>query len=151
MNDLQQPDFDEILQRAQGSIPLCVAVGCIDAQLGVLLGVKTEATFAGEALDIVTAAIGELFRSANAQVVASAFKRLNHTELTEGARFREVFALSGSHLYVYQSLPQSADLVLATVCSAGANLDLVLARARAVLTELQGLGDALASGSSFAS
>jgi len=90
-------------------------------------------------MDMVTAAMSELFRSANAQAIDSVFRRLAATPRPEPADLQQVFALSESHIYVYQHFKSAPDLVLATVCGVGANLGMVLTRARSALGEVQEL------------
>jgi hypothetical protein len=132
-------ELDAILSRARKAIPGCVAVGCIDTRLGLLLRVDVDQQEAQDQMDTVTAALGELFRASNAQAIEGVFRRIGDANADSAPQLQQVFALSGSYIYVYQSLPTAPALVLATVCGASANLGMVLARARATLGELQGL------------
>jgi hypothetical protein len=131
--------LDELMNRARRAIPGCVAVGCIDARLGLLLHASTEESSSVDPMDMVTAAIGELFRSSQAQALDGVFRRLGAQPCNVEPQLQLVFALSASHIYVYQSYRDQPELILATVCRADANLGMVLARARATLVELQSL------------
>jgi len=135
----QDANLDDILGRARRAIPGCVAVGCIDSRLGLLLHVSAGVPEARDRMDVLTAAMGELFHSQNSQVIDGVFRRVGGSPAAAESRLQQVFALSGTHIYVYQSLPDAPDIVLATVCAASANLGMVLARARATLVELEGL------------
>lgn len=139
--DAGDPQLDDILERARRAIPGCVAVACVDTRLGMLLHARTEPTSTPDAIEMVTAAMGELFRSANARALDGVFRRLCGQAPAEQPELQQVFALSGSHIYVYQSLTNSPELVLATVCLAHTNLGMVLARAKAALIELQAFCD----------
>lgn len=139
MTDPENVRLDEILDRARRVIPLCVAVGCIDTKLGLVLRAKCTPGDTQDSMDMVTAAMSELFRSQNAQAIDSVFRRLSPQAPAEAPQLQQVFALSQSHIYVYQSFVSTPELVLATVCASGANLGMVLARARSALLELQGV------------
>lgn len=137
--DPQDPELDTILDRARRAIPGCVAMGCIDTRLGLLLCVNAEVEAAHDQMEVVTAAMAELFRSSNAQAIDSVFRRVSGRPIQDEPELQQVFALSGSYIYVYQSISTAAGLVLATVCGGSANLGMVLARARGTLSELQAL------------
>jgi hypothetical protein len=131
------PHFDDVLERALRSIPGCAAVGCVDTRLGLLLCAKVVPERFGDAMEMVAAATGELFRDAGARAIEAAFSRSSGDAAHDEPRLQQVFALSRDYLYVYQALMESPELVLATVCRADANLGMVLARARATLVELR--------------
>lgn len=139
--DAGDPQLDDVLERARRTIPGCVAIACVDTRLGMLLHARTEPDQAADAIDMVTAAMGELFRDANARALDGVFRRLLGQTPAEQPQMQQVFALSSSHIYVYQSLATSPELVLATVCHAHANLGMVLARAKAALVELQAVSE----------
>lgn len=54
--------LDSALNKAQASVPECVAVGYVDMSTGMLLGVKTVDSHPQEVLDLVAAATADLFQ-----------------------------------------------------------------------------------------
>lgn len=107
----------------------------------MVLQARSEPTSNQDPMEMVSAAMGELFRSSNARSIDGIFQRLSDEAASDDPQLQQVFALSLSYIYVYQAITSSPDLVLATVCHANANLGMVLARAKSTLVELQQLSN----------
>lgn len=130
-------NIDESLSKAQRAIPECVAIGFVDMKTGMLLSVKTVDSHPQEVLDLVAAATGELFQGPNVSAIEKAFKKVRGLSNDDHHYFQEILVMSDNLIHVFQRCKRHSDMVLATICRAGANLGMVLTKARSALPEIE--------------
>ncbi|HEU4536074.1 MAG TPA: hypothetical protein VFS00_18245 [Polyangiaceae bacterium] len=129
--------LDVALASAQKNVPECVAVGFVDMQTGMLLGVKTVDSHPQEVLDLVAAATGDLFQGTNVTTIESLFRRSRGVRDDGHHYFQEIIVLSDNLIHVFQRCKRREDLVMVCVCRASANLGMVLARSRGALGPIE--------------
>ncbi len=129
--------LDTALASAQKSVPECVAVGFVDMQTGMLLGVKTVDSHPQEVLDLVAAATGDLFQGTNVATIESLFRRSRGVRDDGHHYFQEIIVLSDNLIHVFQRCKRKEDLVMVCVTRASANLGMVIARSRAALAPVE--------------
>ncbi|MCH9682220.1 MAG: hypothetical protein K0V04_12350 [Deltaproteobacteria bacterium] len=127
--------IEQTLSKLQGSVPECVAVGLVDLNSGMLLGVRTVDSHPQEVLDLVAAATGDLFQGSNVIAIENMFKRIRGVKEDDHHYFQEVVVNSDNLIHVFLRGKKNIDSVLVLVCRGKANLGMVMARARI------GLGD----------
>lgn len=129
--------LDVALASAQKNVPECVAVGFVDMQTGMMLGVKTVDTHPQELLDLVAAATGDLFQGTNVTTIESLFRRSRGVRDDGHHFFQEIIVLSDNLIHVFQRCKSKEDLVMVCVCRASANLGMVIARSRGALGPIE--------------
>lgn len=132
--------YDEELNNYQRSVPDCVAVGVVDLQSGMLLGIKTLDSQPAEVIDLAAAATGDLFQGANVTAIERLFRKSRGQVANDEHHYnREVIALSDSMIHIFQRGQQAENFVLCTVCRVSANLGMALVRARMGMPTLEKL------------
>ncbi|HET9953206.1 MAG TPA: hypothetical protein VFQ61_01815 [Polyangiaceae bacterium] len=129
--------LDDSIQKAQRSIPECVAIGFVDMKTGMLLSAKTVDSHPQEVLDLVAAATGELFQGPNVAAIERAFKKIRGVPIDDHHYFQEIVVLSDNLIHVFQRCKRHTDMVLTVVSRASANLGMVLAKSRSSLPEIE--------------
>lgn len=128
--------LDSALSAAQSSIPECVAIGLVDMQTGMLLGVKTLDSHPQEVLDLVAAATGDIFQGSNVVAIENLFKRVRGVT-SDVHYFNEIIVNSQNLLHVFQRCKKNANMVLVSVCRITANLGMVLTKSRMELGKVE--------------
>jgi hypothetical protein len=129
--------LDSALANAQRNVPECVAAGFVDMKTGMLLGVKTVDSHPQEVLDLVAAAVGELFQGQNVAAIEGLFKKIRSVADDGHHYFQEIIILSDNLTHVFQRCKKNEDLVLVVVCRMSANLGMVLTKARGQLSVVE--------------
>lgn len=128
--------LDSALSAAQSAIPECVAIGLVDMQTGMLLGVKTLDSHPQEVLDLVAAATGDIFQGSNVVAIENLFKRVRGVS-SDVHYFNEIIVNSQNLLHVFQRCKRNQNMVLVSVCRVSANLGMVLAKSRMELSKVE--------------
>jgi hypothetical protein len=129
--------LDSALNQVQRNVPECVAAGFVDMKTGMLLGVKTVDSHPQEVLDLVAAAVGELFQGQNVAAIEQLFKKVRSVADDGHHYFQEIIILSDNLIHVFQRCKKNEDLVLVTVCRVSANLGMVLTKSRSQLATVE--------------
>ena len=129
--------LDEAINQVVKAVPECVAAGCVDMKTGMLLAVKTVDSHPQEVLDLVAAATGDLFQGSNVVTIETMFKKIRGLDADDHHYFQEIIVLSDNLLHVFQRCKRNEDLVLVTVCRAGANLGMVLTKSRLEVPKIE--------------
>src|SRR5512144_779803 len=93
--------LDTTLNKAQQSIPECVATGYVDMSTGMLLGVKTVDSHPQEVLDLVAAATADLFQGQSVTAIEKMFRKSRGQPENGSHYFREIIVLSDNLLHVF--------------------------------------------------
>ena len=123
--------LDDTLQRALTSIPECVAAGFVDLSSGMVLSIKTVDSHPSEVFDMLAAATADLFQGPNVVAIEKVFKKSRGLpENVEQHYFQEIIVNSDNLIHVFIR-GKKQQQVLCFVCRKGANLGMVLTKARA--------------------
>lgn len=129
--------IDETLQRALSSVPECVAAGFIDLASGMVLSIKTVDSHPSEVFDMLAAATADLFQGPNVVAIEKVFKRARGLpENVDQHYFQEIIVNSDNLIHVFLR-GKKQQQVVAFVCRKGANLGMVLTKARAAMPEVE--------------
>lgn len=129
--------LDETLQRALSSVPECVAAGFIDLASGMVLSIKTVDSHPSEVFDMLAAATADLFQGPNVVAIEKVFKRARGLpENVDQHYFQEIIVNSDNLIHVFLR-GKKQQQVVAFVCRKGANLGMVLTKARAAMPEVE--------------
>lgn len=128
--------LDAALATAQSGIPECVAIGLVDMQTGMLLGVRTLDSHPQEVLDLVAAATGDIFQGNNVVAIENLFKKVRGVS-GEGHYFNEIIVNSQNLLHVFQRCKKNQNMVMVVVCRISANLGMVLSKSRLELNKVE--------------
>ncbi|VAW71137.1 FIG00538327: hypothetical protein [hydrothermal vent metagenome] len=129
--------LDKALQEAVASIPECVAAGYVDLTTGMLLGVKTVDSHPAEVLEVVAAATADLFQGPNVSLIESMFKKSRGIPDDGHHYFQEMIINSDNLVHVFLRSKANEEHVVTYVCRKGANLGMVLTKARLSLPSLE--------------
>lgn len=129
--------IDKALAAAQAEIPECVAAGYVDMASGMLLGVKTIDSHPGEVLDLVAAATGDLFQGRNVVEIERLFDKSRGITGSHTHYFREIVVFSTNLIHVFLRGKKNNDHALVLVCRASANVGMVIAKSRMVLSSVE--------------
>ncbi|PAT32324.1 hypothetical protein CLI92_12465 [Vandammella animalimorsus] len=121
--------LDSSLEKAVTSIPDCVAAGYVDLDSGMLLAIKTVDSHAQEVIDLLAAATSDLFQGPNVQAIEKIFRRVRGVQEDGRHYFQEIIVNSDNLLHVFIR-GKNQSQVATFVCRKGANLGMVLTKAR---------------------
>lgn len=127
--------LDNVLQKAITTIPDCVASGYVDLGSGMLLSIKTVDSHPREVLDLLAAATSDLFQGPNVQTIEQMFRKARGVPESNQHYFKEIIVNSDNLIHVFLR-SRREEQVACFVCRKGANLGMVLTKARMVMPEL---------------
>ena len=129
--------LDDALQRAMTAVPDCVAAGFVDLSSGMVLSIKTVDSHPSEVFDFLAAATTDLFQGPNVSAIESIFKKARGLpDNTDHHYFQEIIVNSENLIHVFIR-GKKQQQVICYVCRKGANLGMVLTKARAGLPSVE--------------
>lgn len=129
--------LDDALQRAMTSVPDCVAAGFVDLASGMVLSIKTVDSHPSEVFDMLAAATADLFQGPNVVAIEKVFKRARGlADNTEHHYFQEIIVNSDNLIHVFLR-GKKQQQVTCFVCRKGANLGMVLTKARSAAPDIE--------------
>ena len=130
-------NLDAIVQKAVTSVPECVAAGCVDLASGMVLSIKTVDSHPQEVFELLAAATADLFQGPNVSAIESVFRRARGlAENPDHHYFQEMIVNSDNLIHVFLRTKRQMQVVC-VVCRKGANLGMVLTRARMAMPEIE--------------
>lgn len=124
---------DTTLKSFRQDIPEYVGSGVIDLSTGMLLGYDTLDEQPREILDVMGAAIADLFAGRTISQIESMWR--HHHQAADGRRsLQEVLIRSAGLVLLLLHSPHD-DIVTAVVCRRDVNIGMLLAQARHVMRE----------------
>lgn len=129
--------LDDALQRAMTAVPECVAAGLVDLASGMVLSIKTVDSHPSEVFDFLAAATTDLFQGPNVVAIEKIFKKSRGLpETVDHHYFQEIIVNSENliHIFIRGKKQQQ---VVCFVCRKGANLGMVLTKARAGMPDVE--------------
>ncbi len=130
-------NLDAILQKAVTSVPECVAAGCVDLGSGMVLSIKTVDSHPQEVFELLAAATADLFQGPNVTAIEGVFRKARGLpENKEHHYFQEMIVNSENLIHVFLRNKRQMQVVC-FVCRKGANLGMVLTRARMAMPEIE--------------
>lgn len=129
--------LDDTLQRAMIGIPECVAAGFVDLSSGMVLSIKTVDSHPSEVFDMLAAATSDLFQGPNVVAIERVFKKSRGLpENVEHHYFQEIIVNSDNLIHVFIRGKRQQQVVC-FVCRKGANLGMVLTKARLAMPDVE--------------
>lgn len=129
--------LDDTLQRSMTSIPECVAAGFVDLASGMVLSIKTVDSHPSEVFDMLAAATSDLFQGPNVVAIEKVFKKSRGLpENQDQHYFQEIIVNSDNLIHVFLRGKRQQQVVC-FVCRKGANLGMVLTKARLAMPEVE--------------
>lgn len=129
-------NLDNMLQKAVTSVPDCVAAGYVDLASGMLLGIKSVDSHPREVIELLAAATADLFQGPSVVSIEKLFRTARGVQEDGKHYFQEIIVNSDNLIHVF--LRGRKQMQVATfVCRKGANLGMVLTKARMLMPELE--------------
>ena len=129
--------LDDALQRSLTSIPDCLAAGFVDLASGMVLSIKTVDSHPSEVFDMLAAATSDLFQGPNVVAIEQVFKKARGLpENVDQHYFQEIIVNSDNLIHVFLRGKRQQQ-VICFVCRKGANLGMVLTKARMAMPEVE--------------
>jgi hypothetical protein len=132
--------LEKALSEMMKNVPECIAVGWVDMNTGMLLGVKTVDSHPQEVLDLVAAATTDIFQGTNVSAIEKLFKKSRGVPDNGEHYFKEIVVLSENLLHVFSRGKKKPDQVLVSVSRISANLGMVLTKVRSALPAIEVVG-----------
>ena len=130
-------NIDAVVQKAVTSVPECVAAGFVDLSSGMVLSIKTVDSHPQEVFELLAAATADLFQGPNVQAIENVFRKARGLpENSDHHYFQEIIVNSDNLIHVFLRSKRQMQ-VACFVCRKGANLGMVLTRARMALPEIE--------------
>jgi hypothetical protein len=129
-------NLDNMLQKAVSTVPDCIAAGYIDLSSGMLLGLKSVDSHPREVIELLAAATADLFQGPSVQAIEKLFRSARGVPENGQHYFQEVLVNSDNMIHVFLRGKRQQQ-VACFVCRKGANLGMVLTKARMVMPELE--------------
>ena len=128
--------LDSALQKAVTAVPECVAAGYVDLGSGMVLSIKTVDSHPQEVFELLAAATADLFQGPNVSAIEKIFRKARGLpENNDHHYFQEIIVNSDNLIHVFLRSKRQSQ-VLCFVCRKGANLGMVLTKARMALPEV---------------
>ena len=129
--------LDASLQKAVTSIPDCVAAGYVDLSSGMVLSIKTVDSHPSEVFELLAAATADLFQGPNVSAIEKVFRKARGVPEAQARHyFQEIIVNSDNLIHVFLR-SKLQEQVACFVCRKGANLGMVLTKARSAMPELE--------------
>ena len=128
--------LDNALQKAVTAIPECVAAGYVDLSSGMLLGIKSVDSHPSQVIELLAAATADLFQGPNVQAIEKLFRSARGVPENGQHYFQEIIVNSDNLIHVFLR-GKKQEQVATFVCRKGANLGMVLTKARSVMVEIE--------------
>jgi len=129
--------LDASLQKAVTSIPDCVAAGYVDLSSGMVLSIKTVDSHPAEVFELLAAATADLFQGPNVSAIEKVFRKARGVPENNAHHFfQEIIVNSDNLIHVFLR-SKKGEQVACFVCRKGANLGMVLTKARASMPEVE--------------
>ena len=129
--------LDETMQRAMTSVPECVAAGYVDLASGMVLSIKTVDSHPSEVFDMLAAATSDLFQGPNVVAIEKVFKKSRGLpETVDHHYFQEIIVNSENLIHIFLR-GKRQEQVACFVCRKGANLGMVLTKARQSMPQVE--------------
>ena len=128
--------LDAALNKAASLVPECLAAGYVDTESGMLLAIKTVDSHPREVIDLVAAATADLFNGPNVSMIERMFKKSRGVADDGHHYFQEIIVNSDNLIHVFLRSKRQGQ-VACFVCRKGANLGMVLTKARMALPEIE--------------
>lgn len=129
--------LEKAIEAAQAQVPECLAIGYVDMQTGMLLGVKTVDSHPSEVLDLVAAATADLFQGPTVVTIEKHFKQARGLPQDDEHYFQELAVWSRNLLHVFLRGKKHANHATVFVCRSSANVGMVLAKSRMVHSSIE--------------
>lgn len=126
--------IDTILSTLMSDIPKCVAAGVVDLDSGMLLGIKTVDSHPSAVIDLLAPATKDLYEGDNVVAIENLFKKARGMKSNEHY-FQQMIIYSTNLLHFFGRLKANPSIVVVAVTDAGANVGMVLAKAKAVVED----------------
>ena len=119
--------LDDALQRAMTGIPDCLAAGFVDLSSGMILSIKTVDSHPSD----------DLFQGSNVVAIEQIFKKSRGLMDEDNYHyFQEIIVNSENLIHVFIRTKDQNEVVC-FVCRKGANLGMVLTKARLALPNIE--------------
>lgn len=128
--------LDNALQKAVTAIPECVAAGYVDLSSGMLLGIKSVDSHPSQVIELLAAATADLFQGPNVQAIEKLFRSARGVPENGQHYFQEIIVNSDNLIHVFLR-GKKQEQVATFVCRKGANLGMVLTKARSVMVDIE--------------
>ena len=129
-------NLDNMLQKAVTSVPDCVAAGYVDLASGMLLGIKSVDSHPTQVIELLAAATADLFQGPSVVAIEKLFRTARGVPEDGKHYFQEIIVNSDNLIHVFLR-GRKQQQVAAFVCRKGANLGMVLTKARMVMPDLE--------------
>ena len=129
--------LDSVVQKAVTSVPECVAAGFVDLGSGMVLSIKTVDSHPQEVFELLAAATADLFQGPNVRSIEYVFRKARGlSENSDHHYFQEIIVNSDNLIHVFLRSKRQGK-VACFVCRKGANLGMVLTKARMALPDIE--------------
>lgn len=128
--------LEDAISNSLKVVPKAVAAGVVDMDSGMMLDMKTTASHPQEVFDFLAAATKDMFEGENVVTIENLFKKSRGSKSQEHY-FREIVVYSTNLLHYFTRLPGKESVVYAVVCSADANVGLVMVKARELVKDIE--------------
>ena len=128
--------LDNALQKAVTTVPECVAAGYVDLSSGMLLGIKSVDSHPSQVIELLAAATADLFQGPNVQAIEKLFRSARGVPENGQHYFQEIIVNSDNLIHVFLR-GKKQEQVATFVCRKGANLGMVLTKARSIMVEIE--------------
>lgn len=129
-------NLDAALQKAVTAVPDCVAAGYVDLSSGMLLGMKSVDSHPREVIELLAAATADLFQGASVQAIEKLFRHARGVPENGQHYFQEIIVNSDNLIHVFLR-GKRQEQVATFVCRKGANLGMVLTKARMAMPGIE--------------
>ncbi len=129
--------LDAAMNKAQASVPECLAIGLVDMTTGMLLGVRTVDSHPSEVLDLVAAATADLFQGQSVTAIEILFRKSRGQAESTDHYFQEIIIFSDNLLHIFLRSKINPDQVSVFVCRGTVNIGMALTKSRLNSRELE--------------
>jgi hypothetical protein len=129
--------LDELIQSVMAEIPNCVAFGIVDLSSGTLLAIQAAQDKPQEMLNLVTAAIAELFDAPLMQAFAQIYAGDDRQAASSDAQFTELLLLNNHHNYLLLRGRQRPNIAVIVITDKATPSGLLMMRGLKAMPEIE--------------
>lgn len=129
--------LDSAVKSAQAAVPECLAVGYVDMDTGMLLGINTMDSHPSEVIDLVAAATADLFQGQSVTAIEKLFRRSRGQSEDGMHYFKEIVVFSENLLHVFVRGKKYTSHASVFVCRATVNVGMALTKSRMAAGEIE--------------
>lgn len=128
--------LDKVLRESMATVPGCLAAGCVNMNLGMLLALHTLENHPREIFDLFAGATTELFQGGYTMEIENVWRKLRN-QSSGNHYFKEIIVMSDNNIHVFLRGKTNQELAIVYITPNTENIGMVLSRSRLTVEKIE--------------